>query len=162
MSAKNLTSRFIREIREAEMAGRPYAWGNMMNLSEGDIEELGIDGAIAARNATSPHRASSGLTTEIVHAHGRKAGKEHYKRKAILEAEKEVERRAKWLRRHPGAPESNWNRRQETRKATRAERIRTRKASKAAKRAEAAAAAAAAAERAKYYVPPHKRGTGPK
>jgi hypothetical protein len=158
MSTKNLTSRFIREIREAEAAGRPYAWADVMSLSEGDVEELGVEGAMAARNAGSPHRASSGLTTEIVHAHGRKAGKEHYKRKAILEAEKEVERRAKWLRRHPGAPESNWARRQETRKVKRAERVRSRKALKAMK----AAAAAAVAERAKYYVPPHKRGTGAK
>jgi hypothetical protein len=155
MSAKNLTTRFIREIREAEAAGRPYAWADVMSLSEGDVEELGVKGAMAARNAGSPHRASSGLTTDIIHAHGRKAGKEHYKRKAILEAEKEVERRAKWLRRHPGAPESNWVRRQETRKVKRAERVRSRKALKAA-------AAAAAAERAKYYVPPHKRGTGAK
>ena len=162
MSAENLTSRFFREIRAAEAAGRPYAWGNLMNLSDPTIEELGINGAIAERNAISPHRASSGMTTEIVHAHGRKAGKEHYKRKAILEAEKEVERRAKWLRRHPGAPEANWVRRQETRKVARADRARSRKAFKAVKRAEAAAAAAAAAERAKYYVPPHKRGTGPR
>jgi hypothetical protein len=155
MSAENLTSRFIREIKAAEAAGRPHAWGNLMNLSDPAIEELGIEGAIAERNAISPHRASSGMTTEIVHAHGRKAGKEHYKRKAILEAEKEVVRRATWLRRHPGAPEANWARRQETRKATRADRVRSRKARKAA-------AAAAAAERAKYYVPPHKRGTGAK
>ena len=146
MSAKNLTSRFIREIRAAEEAGRSYAWGNLMNLSEGAIDELGIEGAMAERNANSPHRNSSGLTTEIVHAHGRKAGKEHYKRKAILEAEKEVERRAAWLRRHPGAPESNWGRRQETRKVKRAERARSRKALKAA-----------AAARAKIYVPPHRR-----
>jgi hypothetical protein len=150
--SEKITTRFIREMVAASAAGRPHAWGNLMNLSEGDIEELGIEGAIAARNANSPHRASSGLTTEIVHAHGRKAGKEHYKRKAILEAEKEVERRVKWLRRHPGAPESNWNRRQETRKVKRAERVRSRKAAKAA-----------AARRAMIYVPPHRRvpgGTG--
>ena len=151
MSAENLTSRFFREIRAAEAAGRPYAWGNLNELSPGAVDELGIEGAMAEYAASSPHRNSSGMTTEIVHAHGRKAGKEHYKRKAILEAEKEVERRAKWLRRHPGAPEANWVRRQDTRKAKRADRVKSRKARKAA-------AAAAAAERAKYYVPPHRRG----
>ena len=156
MSVKNLTSRFIREIKAAEAAGRPYAWGNLNELSEGAIEELGIEGAMAEYNAGSPHRGSSGMTTEIVHMHGRKAGKEHYKRKAVLEAEKEAMRRATWRRRHPGASESNWNRRQETRKAARADRVRSRKADKAAKKAAAEAAAAAAAVP-RFYVPPHRR-----
>lgn len=154
MSAKNLTTRFIRDLVAAHAAGRPYDWGDFDHLSEGAVEELGVNGAIAERNAGSPHRNSSGQTTEIVHAHGRKAGKEHYKRKAILELEKEAVRRATWLRRHPGAPESNWVRRQDTRKAARAERVRSRKTLKAA----VAARAAAAAARDKIYVPPHRRG----
>ena len=66
--------------------------------------------------APSPHRPSSGKTSEIQRLHGRKGRKEHYTRKAILEKEKEEGRRRFWLHHHPGAPEANWNAREKKRK----------------------------------------------
>jgi len=71
---------------------------------------------------SSPHRSSSGNTSEIQRKGGRKARKEHYTRKAVLENQKEVERRRVWLQLHPGASESNWRRREERRKTRRATR----------------------------------------
>jgi len=73
--------------------------------------------------ANSPHRPSSGQTSEIQRLHGRKGRQAHYTRKAILEKAKEEERRRMWLAHHPGAPESNWATREKKRK-TRKEILR--------------------------------------
>ena len=96
------------------------AWGDVVS-SPGAVAELGLEGARAEKARGSPHRASSGQTSEIQRVHGRKGRKEHYTRKAILEKEKEEARRVVWLRRHPGAPEANWERREEKRKTRKAE-----------------------------------------
>jgi hypothetical protein len=107
----------IKEMLNANAAGYPFAWGNIANLSEGAIAELGLGGALVERKmAVSPRRSSSGQTNRMT----RKERKEHYKRKAILEREKEEERRRVWERRHPGASESNWRRREEARKTRKA------------------------------------------
>lgn len=71
---------------------------------------------------SSPHRSSSGNTSEIQRKGGRKARKEHYTRKAILERQKEEKRRRVWLQLHPDASESNWRRREERRTKRRANR----------------------------------------
>jgi hypothetical protein len=73
--------------------------------------------------APSPHRPSSGQTSEIQRLHGRKGRQAHYTRKAILEKEKEEDRRRFWLLHHPGAAEANWNTREKKRK-TRKEILR--------------------------------------
>jgi len=102
------------------MLRRPdFKWGDLPS-SNAAVRELGIEGAIAEKRQKSRRRSSSGQTSEIQRVGGRKARQEHYKRKAILEAEKEAERRAIWIRRHPGAHESNWTRRQEKRRRRRA------------------------------------------
>jgi hypothetical protein len=95
------------------------AWGNVVS-SPAAVAELGLEGARAEKARGSPHRASSGQTSEIQRIHGRKGRKEHYTRKAILEKEKEEARRVVWLRRHPGAPEANWDQREEKRKTHKA------------------------------------------
>ena len=129
-------SRFLQEMMQANREGNPYLWGNVANLSDKAVEELGITGAMNEGRYGSPHRNSSGYTSELV-----KAGKSrkerntirraHYVRKGTLEAEKERERRATWMRRHPGAPEANWERREAARKTRKAGNRAFRKAMRA-------------------------------
>jgi len=95
-------------------------WGDLNSVSEKAIEELGLAGAIAEARRGSPRRPSSGRTSSIQKREGRKGRQAHYTRKAILEREKEAERRATWKRRHPLANESNWVRREEKRKTRKA------------------------------------------
>ena len=80
-------SRFMRELHEAEERGEPYLWGNVMNLSEGAVEELGIKGAMEERDRLSSHLASSGESPTMP----RKARKEHYTRKIAKYKEHEAE-----------------------------------------------------------------------
>lgn len=120
-------SRFMQNMFRAEREGNPFQWGNIANLSDAAIEELGLTGAfLEQKMAVSPHRESSGMTNRMT----RKERKEHYKRKAILEREKEAERRSVWARRHPGGHESNWERREAARKTRKAEARARRKAAK--------------------------------
>lgn len=97
------------------MIGNTRPWGNIVLSDEN------------SNFVSSPHRSSSGQTSEIQRKGGRKARKEHYTRKAILEREKEEKRRRAWEKLHPGASESNWRRREERRKTRRATRHLTRK-----------------------------------
>ena len=117
-------SRFMREMREADERGEPYMWGNIMSLSEGAVEELGINGAMAEHKRISSHMASSGQSPSMP----RKARKEHYSRKIAKYKEHEAERRARWTRRHPGAAESNWERREAAHRNTRQKRRNLRRA----------------------------------
>ena len=96
-----------------------FKWGNLPS-SEGAVEELGVVGAIQEYRRASARRPSSGRTSSIQKREGRKGRQAHYTRKAILEREKEAERRAVWKRRHPYANESNWTRREEKRKTRKA------------------------------------------
>ena len=98
----------MQEMHNAEKRGEPYMWGNLMNLSEGAVEEHGIKGAMAERNRISSHVASSGESPSMP----RKIRKEHYSRKIAKYKMHEAERRARWERRHPNASESNWARRE--------------------------------------------------
>jgi len=99
-------------------------WGNIGNLSERAIAELGVEGAISEKGRPSPRRSSSGKTSSIQRAAPegakRKTRQAHYTRKAILEKEKEAVRRAVWERRHPGSSESKWKKMEEARKARKA------------------------------------------
>ena len=110
-----------------------FKWGILNSLSEGAIEELGVVGAIQEARRVSARRPSSGLTSSIQRKEGRKGRQAHYTRKAVLEREKEAERRATWMRRHPHAAESNWTRREEKRKTRKAQERELRKARKARK-----------------------------
>ena len=96
--------------------GSSLKWGNVANMSEGAFKELGFAGAYEEARRPSEHRASSGMSNRMT----RKERKEHYRRKAELEASKEAHRRAVWTRRHPGAPEANWQRREAARKSRKA------------------------------------------
>ncbi len=109
-----------RNLLEFMMRNPDFKWGDLPS-SEGAIRELGVRGAISEnRKRVSRRRASSGMTSEIQRTQGRKGRQEHYKRKAILEREKEEERRRIWNRRHPGSSESGWLRREEKRKTRKA------------------------------------------
>jgi hypothetical protein len=114
-STVNLTSIFGRMNSYAP-------WGNVV-LKDEDSNFV-----------SSPHRSSSGMTSEIQRKGGRKARKEHYTRKAVLENQKEAERRRVWLQLHPDASESNWRRREERRKTRRATRHVYRKRKTSSKR----------------------------
>jgi hypothetical protein len=117
-------SRFLTEMAQAQKWGHPIKWGNLLenspNLSDRALEELGgIEGAMAEARRISEKfpnpRNVKGMT--------RKQRQEYYREIAIFEAGKEAERRAVWERRHPGASESNWLRREAKRK-TRKQRER--------------------------------------
>lgn len=110
---------------EELMTKRPnLGWGNIAELSEGALKELGFVGAYDEAVRRSERLPSSGMSNVMT----RKLRKEHYKRKAILETRKAKERRAVWERRHPGAGEANWERREKKRDERKA-------ASRAARRA---------------------------
>lgn len=119
-------SRFMREMREADERGEQYMWGNLMNLSEGAVEELGIKGAMEERDRLSSHVASSGRSASMP----RKVRKEHYTRKIAKYRAHEAERRARWEHRHPGATESNWLRREAAHRANRNTRRAARRATR--------------------------------
>lgn len=106
--------------------GSSLKWADVANLSEGAFKELGFVGAYEEARRSSEHRASSGMTNRMT----RKNRQEHYRRKAALEARKEAERRAVWTRRHPGAPEANWERREAARKSRKAGERAARKAAR--------------------------------
>lgn len=111
--------------------GSSLEWGNLANISEGAFKELGFEGAMAEARRPSERRPSSGMSNRMT----RKDRKEHYRRKAELEARKEAERRAVWLRRHPGAPEDIWERREAARKSRKAgERAARRRRSSGSRR----------------------------
>ncbi len=103
--------------------GSSLEWGNLANMSEGAFKELGFEGAVAEARRPSERRPSSGMSNRMT----RKDRKEHYRRKAELEARKEAQRRAIWIRRHPGAPATNWNRREAVRKSRKAAERATRR-----------------------------------
>lgn len=106
--------------------GSSLEWGNLANMSEGAFKELGFAGAYEEARRASERRASSGMTNRMT----RKERQEHYRRKAALEARKEAERRAVWMRRHPGAPEADWERREAARKTRKAGERAARKAAR--------------------------------
>ena len=110
-------------------------WGNWANLEEGNIRKFGVRGAMTRRNRLSARRSSSGRTSSGERKHPtRKAAKawraEHYKRKAILEREKEEARRREWKADFPEEGEANWNRREAARKTRKAANRAIRKAMK--------------------------------
>jgi len=110
---------------KAMMEGN-LTWGNAAVVDPKAVDELGLRGAVEEYYASSPRRSSSGKTSSIQRREGRKGRQAHYTRKAILEREKEEERRRVWERRYPGAAEANWQRREAKRKTrkTIARRIR--------------------------------------
>lgn len=139
MAAPPLTLRLnaiMKQALEGEKLGKQYNWTDLfMNpeLDERRVAEIGLDEALAEQiyrreYGRSPHRPSSGRSNTMT----RKERKEHYRRKGILEAEKEGRRRAEWERLHPGGRESNWRHREEARKRRKSSERRSRKARKAA------------------------------
>ena len=128
----------MQQFAEADKA--KITWGNIAMLNEDNVNDYGIVGAYRKMMKGSEHRASSGYTSDILRAEGRKGVKAHYKRKGELEGTKEAARKAEWMRLHPGAPEANWTRRQGVRKTRRAEHIAWRKEHKKIQQEMAAAA----------------------
>jgi hypothetical protein len=118
---------------KAQNMGRPYNWADLENVNPKRVEEVGLERAMYERSSevSSPHRASSGQTSELL-----KAGKSrkerntiraaHYKRKGELEGQKEARRRAHWEKYHGHRGAANWEAREAARKTRRAAR-KTRK-----------------------------------
>lgn len=114
-----------------ELLERPYIeWGNIAAMNEAVYKKHGM--YAAHRNAVklSEHRPSSGMSNTMT----RKARKEHYRRKAILEAQKAKERREHWEYYHPRAHESNWERREAKREERKALERQGRRALKKTRR----------------------------
>ncbi len=116
----------MREMIQAQNMGRPYNWADLENVNPKRVEEVGLDRAIYERSSevSSPHRASSGQTSELL-----KAGKSrkerntiraaHYKRKGELEGIKEARRRAHWEKYHGHRGAANLAAREAARKEKR-------------------------------------------
>lgn len=119
-----------------ETHGKNYNWYDLFlnpELDDRRVAEVGINAALAEQEhrrqlGMSPRRPSSGRSNTMT----RKERKEHYRRKGILEAEKEAARRAEWERLRPRRPEANWREREEARKRRKSSERRSRKARKAA------------------------------
>ncbi len=91
---------------------RPYVeWGNIVNMNEKTLMEDGFYAAYREAYKLSDRLASSGMSNTMT----RKERKEHYRRKAELEARKAKERREQWERRHPGGRESEFSRKEKAR-----------------------------------------------
>lgn len=92
-----------------ELLQRPNVeWGNIAAMNEAVYLKEGRYAAHRHAVKRSEHLPSSGMSNTMT----RKARKEHYRRKAILEAQKAKERRADWEYYHPHAHESDWVRRE--------------------------------------------------
>ena len=110
-------------------------WGNL-NIIEDEkvVDKYGLGYAFKEAKMSSPRRHSSGRTSSIQKREGRKGRQAHYTRKAILEREKEADRRAMWRNLHPDGHESNWLLREQKRKTRKAAERAARKARKNAER----------------------------
>ena len=116
---------------EELMYRRPnIGWGNINAISEGALKELGYGRAHNEAVRRSSRLSSSGMSNVMP----RKTRKEHYRRKAILETRKAKERRELWERRHPGAGEPNWERREKKREGRKAASRGARRTAKRARR----------------------------
>jgi len=113
------------EILKGLFAGMP--WARAVNLSSGDVKEMGLMKAEDVRYmpSSSSHGRSSSAKRK-----GRKARKEYYRLKGEREGEKEAERRRVWEERHPDGRESNWLWREERRKTRKAAAKKRRATSK--------------------------------
>ena len=110
-------------------------WGNLDIIEdEKVVDKYGLGYAIREAKMSSPRRHSSGRTSSIQKREGRKGRQAHYTRKAILEREKEADRRAMWRNLHPNGNESNWLLREQKRKTRKAAERAARKAKKNAER----------------------------
>jgi hypothetical protein len=95
------------------MMDNPHiSWANIEEIDAANFEKFGFEEALRRARARSERLASSGMSPKM----SRKNRQEHYRRKAKLEERKELARRAEWEYNFPGAPESNWLRREERRK----------------------------------------------
>jgi len=111
----------------AEALAAGFTWGDIGTLEEKEIRKHGIPAAHFRQKMrkASPHRVSSGQTSEIARGPGGRAlAKAHRKRKGELEGVKEKERRAEWEEMNPGASESNWRAEEEARQVRR-QRVRS-------------------------------------
>ena len=110
-------------------------WGNLDIIEdEKVVDKYGLGYALKEAKMSSVRRPSSGRTSSIQKREGRKGRQAHYTRKAILEREKEADRRAMWRNLHPDGSERNWLQREEKRKTRKAAERAARKARKNAER----------------------------
>lgn len=105
-----------------QMEEGKVSWANLMNMNQGPG---GIMSEIMLTE--SEHRPSSGMTNTLT----RGPRREHYKRKAELEAQKEAARFEKWKRMYPMNTAQGWHIREQHRKTRKAAQRKARKDAKA-------------------------------
>ncbi len=105
-----------------QMEEGKVSWANLMNMNQGPsmiLSEIAM--------TESEHRPSSGMTNTLT----RGPRREHYKRKAELEAQKEAARFEKWKRMYPMDTAYGWQIREQHRKTRKAAQRKARKDTKA-------------------------------
>jgi hypothetical protein len=105
-----------------QMESGKFAWANLMDNQPDPTILLS-----EIRMTESEHRPSSGMSDMMT----RGPRREHYKRKAELEAHKEAARFEKWKHMYPMNTAAGWNIREHRRKTRKAAQRKTRKEIKA-------------------------------
>jgi hypothetical protein len=110
-------------LHQRNMWGMPVAWADIAELEDRNIRNYGIEGALQRAPTPSPRRSSSGKSHKMT----RKVRKEHYKRKAQLEEEKEKQRLRAWMTKNPNGDPMDWVRREQARRERKERERKSRK-----------------------------------
>lgn len=108
-----------------QLQGYEVPWGILGEVSMENVREFGLERALQRTPSPSPRRPSSGNSYRMT----RKERKDHYKRKAQLEEEKEKIRLKTWMNRNPKADPMDWVRREKARRERKDRERKSRKAS---------------------------------
>ena len=114
----------LQYLAQRQMLGNEVTWGDIAELSEENVRAFGIEKALQRAPTPSPRRPSSGES----HRMTRKERKEHYKRKAQLEDEKEKARLKSWMAKNPNGDPMDWVRREKARRERKEGERKSRKA----------------------------------
>lgn len=114
----------LQYLMMRHMHGREVPWGILGEISEENVRVFGLEEALQRQPTPSPRRSSSGES----HRMTRKERKEHYKRKAQLEEEKEKARLNAWMVKNPKGDPMDWVRREQARRERKERERTTRKA----------------------------------
>lgn len=106
-----------------QMEEGQVSWANLMNMNRSQDPSVLLSEIVMTE---SEHRPSSGMTNTLT----RGPRREHYKRKAELEAKKEIARFEKWKRIHPMNTAQGWYIREQQRKTRKAVQRKARKDTK--------------------------------
>lgn len=114
----------LQYLTMRQLHGMEVPWSRLAEVSAENMRTFGLEEALQKAPTPSPRRASSGES----HRMTRKERKEHYKRKAQLEEEKEKARLKAWMNRNPNGDPMDWVRREKARRERKERERATRKA----------------------------------